>query len=361
MNSVKNQVQHPTDACIILTYRCQMCCKMCNIWKNPTDKEKEITAQELEILPRGFEFINLTGGEPFLRDDLADIFQVLSDKTKRIVISTSGYHVEKILDIVPRFKKVGVRVSIEGLSQKNDELRGREGGFDRGLKTLLGLKRAGVKDIGFGITVSNHNSEDMLWLYELGKSMGLEFATAAFHNSYYFHKDDNLITNTDEVCRNFQTLAGRQMKENSPKSWFRALFNLGLIRYINQEKRMLPCEAGTMNFFIDPYGEVYPCNGLEEKYWKQSMGNIRQTPDFEAIWSSDKARAVRDRVRTCPKNCWMVGTASPVMHKYVRKIAPWILKNKARSLLGRPMDCQVPVFDVGQDNRQGDLREKQTS
>ena len=345
----------PTDVSIILTYRCQMRCQMCSIWKNPTNKDKEITARELETLPQGFEFINLTGGEPFLRDDLVDIIQVLSPKAKRIVISTSGWHHERILKLVPRFKNVGVRVSIEGLSQKNDELRGRKGGFDRGLKTLLGLKRTGVKDVGFGITVSNHNSEDMLWLYELGKSIGMEFATAAFHNSFYFYKDDNVITNTETVCSDFGELAERQMQEHNPKSWFRALFNLGLIRYINQEKRMLPCEAGTVNFFIDPYGEVYPCNGMEEKYWKESMGNIREGKSFEEIWSGPQAEAVRAKVRTCPKNCWMVGTASPVMHKYVKKILPWIIRNKVKSLLGRPIDSVAPYVDVGQDRRQGDL------
>ena len=47
---------------------------------------------------------------------------------------------------------------------------------------------------------------------------------------------------------------------------------------------MLPCEAGLVNFFVDPYGEVYPCNGLEEKYWQESMGNIRNVTDFKEIW-----------------------------------------------------------------------------
>ncbi|MDY0361377.1 MAG: radical SAM protein [Desulforegulaceae bacterium] len=354
----ENNNIRPTDACIILTYRCHMKCKMCNIWQNPSDKDKEITPKELEILPEGFEFINLTGGEPFLRNDLEDIIRVLSKKTKRIVISTSGYHFDKIINLVPKYKNVGVRVSIEGLSMKNDELRGREGGFDRGLKTILGLQRAGVKDIGFGITVSNHNSEDMLWLYELGKSMGVEFATAAFHNSYYFHKNDNFISNIDEVSQNFVNLANRLMRENNPKSWFRALFNLGLIRYINQQKRMLPCEAGSMNFFIDPYGEVLPCNGLEEKYWKESMGNIRDVSAFDELWFSEQAEKVRQKVKKCPKNCWMVGTASPVMHKYVKKIIPWILKNKFKSLCGFDLDTKLPYFDVGQDLTQGDLREK---
>lgn len=350
-----NHKTMPTDVSIITTYRCPMRCKMCNIWQNPTDKNQEITPKELEILPP-FKFVNITGGEPFVRDDLEDIVEVMFRKSSRIVISTSGWYYERILKLAERFPRIGIRVSIEGLSQTNDYLRGREGGFDRGMKTLLGLKEMGVKDIGFGITVSDTNTEDMLWLYELGKSMDMEFATASFHNSYYFHKDDNMIKDIEKVSANFEELIRRLLKENNPKSWFRALFNLGLIGYIHGRRRMLPCEAGTANFFIDPYGEVYPCNGLEEKYWKQSMGNIREATSFDAIWSSEQAEKVREKVRTCPKNCWMVGTASPVMHKYITKILPWVLKNKFNSLVGRPLDLSDQFFDVGQDLRQGDLR-----
>lgn len=341
---------NPTDVSIIITYRCPMRCKMCNIWKNPTDKEQEISAKELEILPT-FKFVNITGGEPFIRDDLEDIVEVMFKKSPRIVISTSGWYYKKILKLAERFPNIGVRVSIEGLAKTNNYLRGRDEGFDRGIKTLLGLKAMGVRDIGFGITVSNSNSEDMLWLYELGKSMNMEFATASFHNSFYFHKDDNIVTNVDEVSANFQELIRRLLKKNYPKSWFRALFNLGLIGYIHGERRMLPCEAGTVNFFVDPYGEVYPCNGLEEKYWKESMGNIRHAQTFDEIWTSEQAERVREKVRTCPKNCWMVGTASPVMHKYIKKILPWVIKNKINSLLGRPLDLSMQYFDVGQNQR----------
>ena len=346
----------PTDVSIITTYRCQMRCKMCSIWENPTDSKREITAKELEILPQ-FKFINVTGGEPFVRRDLEDLIEVLFTKSDRIVISTSGFHYKRILKLAERFPNIGIRVSIEGLSQRNDDLRGREGGFDRGLKTLLGLREMGVKDIGFGITVSNKNSEDMLWLYRLSKELGLEFATATFHNSFYFHKDDNIVSNKDEVIENFHKLIEMLLKENHPKSWFRAFFNLGLINYIRGGKRMLPCEAGTANFFIEPYGDVYPCNGLEERYWKESMGNIRDHDSFEALWFSEQAQKVRSLVRTCPKNCWMVGTAAPVMKKYIKHPIKWVAKNKLKSILGRPVCIdQIPYYDVGQDPRQGDLR-----
>jgi len=346
----------PTDVSIITTYRCQMRCKMCDIWDHPTDPKKEITPKELEILP-GFKFVNITGGEPFVRRDLEDIVEVMYRKSDRIVISTSGFHDKRILKMAERFPKIGIRVSIEGLSQKNDELRGRDGGFDRGLKTLLGLKEMGIKDIGFGITVSNKNSSDMLWLYRLSKEMGVEFATATFHNSFYFHRDDNVVENKDVVTEDFRKLIEELLKENSPKSWYRAFFNLGLINYIRGGKRMLPCEAGTANFFVEPYGDVYPCNGLEERYWKETMGNLRDVDTFEELWFGEQARRVREKVASCPKNCWMVGTAAPVMKKYIKHPTSWVVKNKVKSLLGRPVRTDtIPSYDVGQDSRQGDLR-----
>ncbi|MBP8655434.1 MAG: radical SAM protein [Kiritimatiellae bacterium] len=348
----------PTDVSIITTYRCCMKCKMCNIWRYPTEIAQEIRAEELEILPQ-LKFVNITGGEPFVRRDLDEIVEVSFRKAPRVVISTSGYQVDEILALAEKFPRIGIRVSIEGLSTINDYLRGRDSGFDRGLKTLLGLRRLGIKDIGFGITVSNNNSADMLELYELSKNLKMEFATAAYHNSYYFHKDDNVITNQDEVCNNFYELIDRLLEERNPKSWFRAFFNLGLINYIKGNRRLLPCEAGTVNFFIEPYGDVYPCNGLEERYWKESFGNIRQVKSFEDIWYGPQADKVRSLVRTCPKNCWMVGTAAPVMKKYLRHPATWVLKNKLRSMAGRKIERgKLPLpFDVGQDPRQGDLRE----
>jgi len=348
-----NKIQQPTDASIILTYRCPMRCVMCNIWKNPTRKEEEIKAADLKTLPQ-LKFINLTGGEPFIREDLPDIVEECYRHTERIVISTSGWFEDRVIALARRFPNIGIRISIEGLSQKNDELRGHQGGFDRGLRTLLTLQQMGLKDIGFGCTVSNNNSADMLSLYQLSRSMGLEFATAAFHNSYYFHKDDNQITNREEVCGNFERLINMQLKERHPKSWFRAWFNMGLINYIEGGRRMLPCEAGSANFFIDPWGEVYPCNGLEEKYWKQSMGNIHEA-DFMTIWQSPEAQEVRSKVRCCAKNCWMVGTASPVMKKYIQHPLRWVVRNKCRSLMGRPACIDKKWCDVGQDPRQGDL------
>ncbi len=351
-----NKIPSPTEMCIITTYRCPMQCKMCDIWNNPTEKSKEITPEEIEMLPK-VKFINITGGEPFIREDLEDIVEVAFRKSPRVVISTSGWFEDRVIKLAKRFPKIGIRISLEGLSCKNDELRGRIGSFDKGLRTLLILNEMGIKDIGFGCTVSNNNSEDMLSLYRLSKSLGMEFATATFHNSYYFHKNDNIISNKNEVCNNFEKLIEMQLNENHPKSWFRAFFNMGLINYIEGNRRMLPCEAGIVNFFVDPYGEIYPCNGLEEKYWKQSMGNIRKVSSFDEIWQSAQAQEVRRKVIECPKNCWMVGTASPVMKKYIKYPLQWVIKNKCRSILGKQVCLDKKWYNVGQSPLQGDLNE----
>jgi radical SAM protein with 4Fe4S-binding SPASM domain len=325
---------------------------MCDIWNNPTEADREIRPEELEILPR-VRFANVTGGEPFVRKDLDRIVAVLFKKSPRVVISTSGWFEDRLVQLAKEFPRIGIRISIEGLSQKNDELRGRQGGFDKGLRTLLTLREMGLKDIGFGCTVSNHNSADMLALYRLSKALGMEFATAAFHNSYYFHKYDNQITNKKEVIGNFEKLIEMQMQEKHPKSWSRAFFNNGLINYIEGNRRMLPCEAGSINFFVDPYGEVYPCNGLEKRLWMESMGNIRRVSAFDEIWNSEQAQRVREKVSCCPKNCWMVGTAAPVMKKYIRHPLQWMIKNKIRSLLHRPLCLERKWCNVGQNPQQG--------
>lgn len=333
-----------------------MHCAMCNIWANPTSAEEEFKPELLEKLPR-LTSVNITGGEPFVRDDIQQIAEILLTKTKRIVFSTSGYFPDRIIEMAKRFPQIGYRISLEGLSCRNDMLRGREGGFDRGLKTLLELRRMGIKDIGFGITVSNDNSHDMLELYELSRNLKMQFATAAVHNSFYFHKYDNRIDRTDDVCNDFDELVQRLMKESSPKSWFRAFFNTGLINYVRGGRRLLPCEAGSENFFIDPFGNVLPCNGMDDTCRFGAMGNLHDDT-FENIWNGERARRIRGQVSDCPKRCWMIGSVSPVMKKYIGHVAPWVIKNKLKVMAGGRVDTSCPpMYHAGNSDKQGVKRQ----
>jgi radical SAM protein with 4Fe4S-binding SPASM domain len=304
---------------------------MCDIWRSPTTPAEEFRPEILEKLPE-LDFANITGGEPFLREDIGEIVRILKTKARRIVISTNGYFTEKIISLVKEVGDIGVRISIEGLPAANDELRGIKDGFDHGLRTLLELRKMGLKDIGFGITVSDRNARDMLELYQLAKALKVEFATAAIHNSYYFHKSDNVIREKEAVIECFEELIKELLKTNKPKNWFRAYFNHGLINYIRGRPRLLPCCAGEGMFFLDPFGEIRPCNGLDEATPETSMGNLNQQ-SFEEIWKSERASRVKEKVRDCPKNCWMIGTASPAIKKQITKPLRWVLEHKFNSLV----------------------------
>jgi len=304
---------------------------MCNIWRSPTTPAEEFKPDILEKLPE-LEFANITGGEPFLREDIGEIVRILKTRARRIVISTNGYFSEKIIDLANEVGDIGIRISIEGLPAANDELRGIKDGFDHGLRTLLELQRMGLKDIGFGITVSDRNARDMLELYQLAKAMKVEFATAALHNSYYFHKSDNVILEKEAVIGCFEELIAELLRTNKPKNWFRAYFNHGLINYIKGNPRLLPCCAGEGMFFLDPFGEIRPCNGLDEATEETSMGNLNRN-SFEEIWNSPRAIRVKEKVRECPKNCWMIGTASPAMKKSLSGPLNWVIREKLKSLL----------------------------
>ena len=175
---------------VIVTYRCNARCSMCNRYKAPSKPEEEISIETIKKLPKMY-FTNITGGEPFIRTDLKDIVRELYKKSDRIVISTNG-----------------------------------------------------------------------------------------------------------------------------------------LINYIYGQKRLLPCDMSFDTFFIDPYGDVMPCNGTKDK---EVMGNLNNQT-WDELWNSPEAEKVRAKVRCCDRDCWMIGSVSPAMHKYIWKPATWVLVHKFKAL-----------------------------
>ena len=312
---------------VIVTYRCNARCTMCNRYKAPSRPDEEISLDTIKKLPRMY-FTNITGGEPFIREDLPDIVRELYTKSDRIVISTNGYFTDRIIALAEEFPEVGIRVSIEGLEQTNNEIRGLPDGFNRGYSTLKKLVEMKHPDVGFGMTVQDRNAPDLVPLYKLSNELGMEFATASLHNSFYFVEAKNIIHDRPMVAKNFENLINELLKSNEPKKWFRAYFNHGLINYIYGQPRLLPCDMAFDTFFIDPYGDVMPCNGTKDK---EVMGNLNEQ-SWDELWESEQAERVRNVVRHCDRNCWMIGSVSPAMHKYIWKPAAWVLVHKAKAL-----------------------------
>ena len=90
---------------VIVTYRCNARCTMCNRYKAPSRPEDEISVEKLLKM----YFTNITGGEPFIREDLKDIVRELYKLSDRIVISTNGYFTDRIIDLCKEFPQIDRR------------------------------------------------------------------------------------------------------------------------------------------------------------------------------------------------------------------------------------------------------------
>ena len=64
---------------------------------------------------------------------------------------------------------------------------------------------------------------------------------------------------------------------------------------------------------------------------KEVMGNLNHQT-WDELWNSPEAEKVRKKVRCCDRDCWMIGSVSPAMHKYIWKPATWVLVHKFKAL-----------------------------
>lgn len=136
---------------------------MCNRYKALSKPEEEISIETIKKLPK-MCFTNITGGEPFIRTDLKDIVRELYKKSDRIVISTNGFFTDRIVDLCN------------------------------------------------GMTVQDKNAPDLVPLYKISDEMGMEFATASLHNSFYFVEAKNIIRDRPMVAKNFEALVNELLK-----------------------------------------------------------------------------------------------------------------------------------------------------
>ncbi|MBV8803946.1 MAG: radical SAM protein [Sinobacteraceae bacterium] len=327
------------DLTIISTYRCNSRCQMCYIWKNPTDQREEVSLETLAKLPGGFDNLNVSGGEPTLRRDLAEMVDLLYPKARILEISSNGLHPEKLVPIIKKYPKIKVRFSLEGNETTNNTIRGEKDGYATKMAGLRALQEAGGQDLGFAFVIQDENVDQLVSVYELARSMGVELSTSTLHNAWQFYKNDNYFYDRSAVARKVEGLITAMLASNKPKNWFRAYLNLGLIEKILGHPRLIRCTAGTDFAFIDPWSDVWTCNVRSDLL----MGNLAKQSWAEILASAQAHKAIQ-KVHACEQNCWMVTTARTAMRSSLIPQAPklgplmWVLKNKVKVALGRPVD-----------------------
>jgi len=340
------------DLTIISTYRCNSRCGMCYIWKHPTVPAEEVSIASLAKLPGGFDNLNVSGGEPTLRKDLPELIDVVYPKARIVEISSNGLHWPHLEPIIKKYPNIKVRFSLEGFEQTNNAIRGEDDGFNTKVAGLRRLQELGGTDLGFACVIQDDNVEEVVQLYRFASEQGFEFATSALHNAFQFHKSDNVPYNRLRLAKKAEELITEMLRTNHVKTWFRAYLNLGLIRKILGQDRLIPCTAATDFLFIDPWSDVYACNVRNDLL----LGNLgRQS--WADIIDGPVAAEMRSKVAACTQNCWMVTTARTAMRNpllpQLPKLQPlsWVLRNKIRVTLGRPIDFRrdIDYADVRKD------------
>ena len=140
----------PLKINLCVTYACQYRCKTCNIWRRRP--ANELTTDELlSFVARNREaqWLDITGGEIFLRRDIGDILDAIVSSWRRLVVlhfPTNGFLTREIVRTAERLAKASsittiVTVSLDGDEHANDEIRGVKGGFERQIETFRALRQ----------------------------------------------------------------------------------------------------------------------------------------------------------------------------------------------------------------------------
>jgi radical SAM protein with 4Fe4S-binding SPASM domain len=308
----------PLKLNLCLTYWCQYKCKTCNIWqRQPSD---ELTTEELVALVRenaNVNWVDLTGGEIFLRRDIDDIFEAMVTGWSRLAIlhfPTNGFQTDRIVRSVERLAGRGpartvVTVSLDGDEALNDEIRGVKGGFRRQIETFKALRRIPGIVTALGMTLSTYNLGQFERTFAACArecpgltvdDVHLNVAQRSEH--YYGHAGTDAIapdpTSARIEVRKYRSLRG---PARGPEQLLENAYLKNLDEFLLTGRTPMPCHALRASCFIDPWGVVYPCIA-----YSRPMGRLRETGmRLDPIWNASQTAQVQDEIWNgrCPQ-CW---------------------------------------------------------
>lgn len=310
------------DVVLAVTYRCNARCSMCSIWQI-TDHSREISLKAIGNLPAGIRDINISGGEPFLRQDIVAVTKTIADRQPQanIIISTNGFASEligaKMKEILAFKPDIGVAISLDGMRKVHEEIRGIPGGFDRVLTTIAILKNLGVKKIKFGFTISDRNYGELPAVYELARRLGFEFSLTLVHSSDNYFNKNNAINQKQAIAEKLDWLIDQELSTWHYKNWARAFYTYGMKYFLLNDRRYLPDYSGQENIFINPQGEVFASDVSEQKIGKLDDAGLKM--------ENSPAKPNQPS--------WMMCTARPAIKKHWFRAGMWMLINKIRYVI----------------------------
>ncbi len=314
----------PYKVMLALTDRCNLKCKICRTWQEPHHKE-ELNIDEIEKILKSLSnlsWLDLTGGELTLRQDLIEIIKLIFNNAKRLSllhISTNGQLPHKIFlmakEILKFDKTFLINISIDGPRKINDGLRGREDAYLNSIETFRLIKSLNKGYCYLSCSLSDYNIEyiDSL-LSELKKDLPVfsfsDLHFNIFHKSSHYYKNQDIegLSNLDfGKLKRYLMLS---MDGNPIKKFLEDRYIKGLFRYFKVNKFPLRCQALRSSCFINSYGEVYPC-----VVYDRQIGNLREYDyNLNKLWSSSSVLKIRNDIenQACP-GCWTPCEAYPAI------------------------------------------------
>ena len=315
--------QMPYKLTFSCTYSCNSRCATCNIWKrylrDPKNKDAEMTLDEIDgffkKLGGSLLWLSLTGGEPFLRDDLPEIISSASRHCAHlslVSLNTNGLETDRILSSVEKIlsankkKKIIVVVSHDSSKELYDRIRGVRGAYMSAQRTIDSLvllqERFGNLRVGREITIGDYNVNSDLSV-SAARSKEIPYATIfSFVDDadYYQLENKDSVTNDADYIPAIDKLI-RANSIRTPEDIITRVFYKQARKYfLGRRDEMPPCYSSWASVFIDPYGNVKPCLKME------SLGNIREHDmDLRQVLESEEFKSVRRKIRkgSCP-GCW---------------------------------------------------------
>lgn len=303
---LRNKAAWPTMLNFPVTDNCNSRCVMCDVWK--TKSVNELTSADWRKIFQDklfwqIQHVGISGGEPTLRTDLVEIVQTIIDtlpKLKSLTITSHGFHVKRWEEFLPQIinlcNKDGIQfrlnLSIDGVGEVHDKVRGIPGGYEKTIRTINLAKGMGV-DIELQSTISSSN------VYNTGQILAL---AKQVNSRVVFRQATNIIR-----LENASSISKVELNENE-KSYFadfllseqvqsylpnlqRGLFYKNLTRQLTTNgKRQAPCYFQNEGILLTAHGDMYHCSISSEK-----MGNVFEDSPYR-IYFSDKSSAIRERL-----------------------------------------------------------------
>ena len=303
---------------VALTYWCQYRCETCNIWRRkPVD---ELTTDELIAFirqNRGVSWVDFTGGEIFLRPDIAQIFDAVMANWRDLLVlhfPTNGFLTDRIVAAAAQLAQgpvpnLVITVSVDGDEVLNDRIRGIKGGFRKQVETFNRLRELKRVQVVFGMTQSRFNvgrfEDTFAALHAECPGLTLEdmhLNAAQVSEHYYGNADgESIAPPAEPALRELTAYRAHRGRTRSAAQWLEGAFLDRLPGYITSGTTPMPCHSLRSSCFIDPWGAVYPCIT-----YSRVIGHLRETGmQLEPIWSGETARRVQQEIWNgeCPQ-CW---------------------------------------------------------